>query len=378
MGQIANLSVNWDNLTSVTQARSKQAQANLQAAISRGSPARNYGPQSQASTQNDESHSLADATVHIPRSGSGDYDGTAVFDVSVHGRKLHALNDNINEQSQSLQQDAINDSPLVDAFIYEGYLESEYAGNTRPGANNLADQHQGNNQTKKSIAASRTRLIELGGHNDVYRKGSLIDVADIRSRTTAFNDQRQNLKQNSILNDQGYQQYGILGASNLGSQTADSTDDLVTHSLVEVTAPLNEYNSDSAIGTGTFFGGFQDITSEGISGNFQFSEGSQVAVDANFSGGNGEAFNVMPQAQWNTQNQDTRSTLEVNPRSFPSRDTAVSALNVNATTANDNEQIQVGSQVSEVAGFGAASNTGPAEQANVQKSVTVASVNFVF
>lgn len=378
MGQIANLTVNWDNLTSVTQARSKQAQANLQAALSKGSPARNYGPQSQASTQNDESHSLADATLYIPRSGSGDYDGSAYFDVSIYGRKLHALNDNINEQSQFLQQDAINDSPLVDAYIYDGYLDSEYSGDARPGANNLADQHQGSSQTKKSIAASRTRLIEVGGANEIYRKGSLIDIADVRSRTTAFNDQRQNLKQTSILNDQGYQQYGILGASNFGSQTGDSTDDLVTHSLVEFTAPLDEYNADSAIGTGSFYGGFQDISSEGVSGNFQFSEGNQVAVDANFGGGNGEAFNVMPQAQWNTQNQDTRSTLEVNPRSFPSRDTAVSAHNVNATTANDNEQVQVGSQVSEVAGYGAASNTGPAEQANVQKSITVASVNFVF
>lgn len=396
MGPFSNVVVSWSDLTSVTHARNRQAQQNFQAAISKGITANNHGPQAQDNVQTDEARSIANSDIHVPRAGMPEDDSDLQghdIDVVLVGRRLHAENENINEQKQVLSQDAVNDTPYLPCYpdgvsVYESDgTDGGDSGNgdqdpdqyqPRPGASNIGGQNQMSIQDKETVATTRTRLIELSYHPVQNRYGTIVDLADIRANTTAINVQEQELAETAILNDQIGLQTTDLGASNVSPQVVDSVETLNTRAGVDIQAPVADDMCFEAVGTGTFHGSFEDIHAEGIAASWQSSSGSQVAVDANLSGGNGEAVNAMPQSQTNLQEQDTSSTVQVKPRAFINRDDSVTASNVTSLSSSDNDQAQNGSQVAEVQGFGGAYNSGPAQQLNYQDSMTVTSFDVVF
>lgn len=381
MSPFSSITVVWDDITSITQARSRQAQQSLQAAFSKGVTAANHGPQTQDSVQQDASISYADTDIHVPRAGIDGSEDVPVdaVDVALSGRLLHADNENISEQVQVLVQDAINDSPVYgpdpQAIVYD---DTGAADAVRPGANNAGGQAQNSYQDKTASATTKTRLIELTDYPERRRLGTAIDLQDIKSATTAFTDQQQVTEQTAILGDQGPYQIGPMGASNIGSQEGESVENLVTHSEATLAAPIADDKLMYAEGTGMFHGTFMDIHAAGLAGNYQNSAATQIAVDGNLSGGNGEAFNVMPQAQLNAQTQDTHSTVLVDPRSNVGRDNLAAAVNISATSASDSEQGQSSSQAAEVDGFGPAYNEAPQSQWNLQESVSTSSVDLLF
>jgi hypothetical protein len=389
MGPFSNLLVTWNNLTSVTQARNRQAQQSLQAALSKGITANNYGPQMQGSAQTDESQSTANSTIIIPRAGvpEDDEPETSGIDVVLVGRRLHADNENISEQKQILSQDAVNDTPYVPSALTALTSESNGSVGTdsgdsnppsvRPGASNVGGQDQTSIQDKKSVATTRTRLIELKDYPVRNRYGTIADVADVQAGTTAINVQEQGSAQTAILQDQLGLQTTSLGANNTGGQTVESAENLVTQAGVDLEAPVDESLCIDAVGTGTFHGSIEDITAKGIAASWQSSTGAQIAVDANISGGEGEAFNVMPQSQTSVQGQDTSSKVNVTPRAFVNRDDSLTASTITSESSSDNDQAQNGSQVAEVHGYGAAYNHGPAQQLNYQDSKTISSLDVV-
>jgi len=393
MGPFSNVVVSWSDLTSLTHARNRQAQQSFQAALSKGITANNHGPQTQDSVQTDESRSVANSDIHVPRAGmpedGGDPQGHDI-DVLLVGRRLHADNENINEQKQVLSQDAVNDTPYVPGYTGVCEPDGTDGGDSgdgdqapdqyqpRPGASNIGGQSQTSIQDKEAAATTRTRLIELAYHPVQNRYGTIADLADIRANTTAINVQEQELAETAILGDQIGLQTTDLGASNVSPQEIESVEALNTRAAVDIQAPVKDDLCIEAIGTGTFHGSAEDIHAEGVAASWQSSTGSQVAIDANISGGNGEAVNAMPQSQTNLQEQDTSSTVRFRPRAFINRDDSATAKSVSALSSSDNDQAQNGSQVAEVQGFGGAYNSGPAQQLNYQDSVTVTSFDVVF